>query len=113
MKQLDKNKPHGTVYGHSSAMYEQDGVLFDGSGAEIQSSTSSEVSDSKVIPHNGVENAKEFLLNILKLNPLSKAAVYKAAEQNSQQWDDVKNAAESIPVTKFQYQGAEMWKLPS
>lgn len=35
---LDKDRPYGTIYGESIAVYEQDGLLFDAHGVLIDES---------------------------------------------------------------------------
>lgn len=35
MSKLDRSRPYGTVHGDSAAIYEQDGILFDGAGNPI------------------------------------------------------------------------------
>jgi hypothetical protein len=112
---LDKSKPYGMVYG-GAAVYEQHGLPFDGAGNLIkQEAPLMPPAPSKkdmIIPHDKVESAKIFIINILKTGPLSKSVVYKVASDNNQVWEDVKAAAELIGVVMYQYQKAQMWKLP-
>ena len=108
---LDKKAPYGQVYGHGQAVFEQDGVLFDGAGESLP--TANELKKRKPAP-NPVEmnQAEAFLLQILKGNPLTKSAVYKETESNNQNWDEVRDAAVRIGIIKFQQAKMEMWKLP-
>jgi hypothetical protein len=111
---LDKSKSYGTVYGHDSAMFQQGDTLFDGAGNPIAPSIK-EASKPKgkdaVIEHDGVEQAKDFLKNILKQGPLSKSVIFKTANDNNQAWEDVKNAAVSLNINRVQLKGMETWKL--
>jgi hypothetical protein len=110
---LDRSKPYGTIHGHTHAMFEQSGRLFDGAGS-LLGDHSKEVPKQQdlKIPTDDLAAAAEFLKNILKSGPLSKAAVYKAAEQNNQPWPQVKSAFDDLKIVKFQYGNAETWKLP-
>jgi len=108
---LDRNKSYATIYGHSVAVYEQNGVLFDGAGCSISEKKQEQKKKDLIIQHDGVENAKEFLLNVLRSGPLSKSAVYKVAGDNNQAWDNIKDASQLLGIVKYQFQKSEMWKL--
>ena len=101
--------PFATITGHSSAAYEQGGMLFDGAGEPL--SPEKRAKTDAIIETDDLANAKAFLMTILKNGPLSKSTVYKAAEGNNQAWTDVTRAAEMLPVMKFSYQKQEHWKL--
>jgi len=115
MLKLNFKQPYGVVYGHDVIRYTQEGKHFDSQGREI----APVVDKPKVQPKAGevvkatpLVNAKAFLLQVLKENPLSKSAIYKEAENNNHSWDDVKNAAIELNIAKFTSKNLEMWKLP-
>lgn len=109
---LDFNLPYGTITGHHSARYEQGGMLFDAAGDSLSPERLRDVEADDIIETDAVDNAKQFLLHILKSGPLSKSAVYKVAQTNNQPWDAVKTAFELLGVVTFAYRNATMWKLP-
>jgi hypothetical protein len=112
---MDLKRSYGAVYGHDTVKYEQDGKHFDGQLNQLKPA-SDPVSDKKVPTHvienDKLANAKAFLSQILKENPLSKPVVYREAEQNNQKWDEVRDAFVAMGVVKYTQQGIEMWKLP-
>ena len=113
-QKLDMTKPYGTVVGHDVARYEQNGLLY-GATMELigtHPTVEAKVADSRVIMTDAVSSAKAFLQQVLKDTALRKAAIFKEAEANNQNWDAVKDAANVIGVVKFKYQGSETWKLP-
>lgn len=118
MTKLNFKQPYGVVYGHDVIRYTQEGKQFDSQGREIVPAAA--VADKPKVQKAGegvakatpLANAKAFLLQILKENPLSKSAVYKEAENNNHSWDDVKNAAVELNINKFTSKNLEMWKLP-
>ena len=109
---LDRNKPFGTVVGHKTAKYEQNGVLFDAREEAITNTKMVAIQRDTIIETDQVDSGRLFLLNILKSGPLSKSAVYKIAEENNQPWDSVNKAAVLLGIVKFSYNKATMWKLP-
>ena len=42
MKKFDQSKPHGTVYGHPSAKFEQGGVVYKGDGTPLDPKAAAE-----------------------------------------------------------------------
>lgn len=108
---LDRSRPYGEVYGSAiGARYCQDGKDFDAAGNEILKTPVKREKLSIVTDEQ--DSAAMFLRNILRSGPLSKSAVYKAAEGNNQRWEDVKKAADQISIIKFKYLNSEQWKLP-
>jgi len=110
---LDKQRSYGTVMGHHTASYEQDGVLFDALGNAIDSLLSENPVADAIIETDAVESAKAFLRVVLRGNPVNKSAIYKEAESNNQSWEDVKKAFSLLGGTTFTYNRATMWKLPT
>lgn len=109
---LDKSLPYATITGHPVARYEQGGLLFDGAGASLTAPAARATEVDRIIETDAVESAKEFLKNVLRSGPLSKAVIYKTAEDNNQSWDAIKKAAALVNVVMFTYNKAMMWKLP-
>lgn len=111
--QLDKSKPFGTVIGHATARFEQDGTLFDAAGRPLGTPAQTHLEQAdKIIETDAVESARLFLLNVLRGGPLSKSTLYKVAEENNQLWSDVSKAAIILNITKFTFNKSTMWKLP-
>ena len=111
---LDKTQPYGLVYGHERAHFEQGGVLFGADGVALDHTAPPTAPDPKdrIIDSPDVENARTFLMNVLKNGALSKSAVYKLVLDNNQNWQVINNAAELMGVVRFAYQKHTMWKLP-
>jgi hypothetical protein len=113
MLELDQTRPFGTVVGHATAKFEQDGKLFDARGRSLEREEPDAVKQrDMVIETDAVESARLFLLNVLAGGPLSKSVLYKVADENNQSWTDVTKAATLLGITKFTYNKATMWKLP-
>jgi hypothetical protein len=111
MTTLNFKQPYGMVYGHDTIRYTQAGKNFDAQGKELVEKPEELKVQDKVI-NTKLADAKAFLLQILKENPVSKSAIYKEAENNNQHWDNVKDAAIEIGIVKFTTKNLEMWKLP-
>jgi hypothetical protein len=114
---LDRSKPYADVYGSDTIRYEQGGVCFNAQGIELGSPQEPPKLElvpqtDLEVPTDELESAKQFLRTVLRTSPVSKSAVYKAAEQNNQTWAWVTKAAASLSIVKFQYQKMETWKLP-
>jgi len=115
---LDMNRPKGQVYGHSSAIYEQDGKLFDGAGVCISDdepetkpvSKSSKPEPAEETPAASVDCMK-FLAETLHGAAMSETKLYKACEDANLNWTDVKNAANEMNIRKYRQGSATMWKL--
>lgn len=116
MSSLDRAKTFGVIHGHATAAFEQNGLLYDGAGALL--GTPKTVSKSTTVTHDStvltdqVVAAKAFLENILAGGPLSKAAVYREAEANNQDWTTLRAVSADMGIVKFNYQKAETWRLP-
>jgi hypothetical protein len=112
-KILDRARQYGTITGHSVAVYEQDGLLFDGRGQLLgtpKTVKSSLAAEEKLITDD-MSQARLFLKNILKNGPLAKSAIYKIAEDNNQSWPSVKTAAADLSVVSYTQKDTEVWKL--
>ena len=107
---LDQGQPFSYVYGHPVIKYEQGGVNFDRSGNYVHVKPKETQTD--VIETPRFDSAKAFLLQILKSGSLSKSVIYKTAQDNNQEWEMVKQAAQIMKLVVFKQSGAERWKLP-
>lgn len=115
-QQLDLTRSFAEVYGSDRGVkFSQDGHDFNAAGVYVPSpvdSAASAVRDDKVIETDELASAKAFLQQILKSRPLSKATIYRAAEENNQRWPVVKRAANQLKILSFKYQDTEHWKVP-
>lgn len=112
---MNLKQPYGVVYGHAEIRYTQGGKNYDSQYNEIGAPKEQPAPKKVEVPAAGnpmLANARAFLLQILKENPLSKSAVYKEAENNNQVWNDVRDAAIELGVQKFTKKNLEMWELP-
>ena len=115
MSRLDRTKPYGVIYGHPTAAYEQDTLLYNGLGELIGTpkTVKENLADYDRIVTDKMESARAFLLNILQGGPLSKSAIYKATEENNQDWPSVKQASDDLNLKKFTVQKNELWQITS
>jgi hypothetical protein len=109
---LDKTKDFATITGHRFAMFQQGGVLFDGAGLPLTNEKNEAVAKDRIIESDDVASARVFLLNVLGGGPLSKAALFKVAEDNNQPWEAVKKASLLLNMITFTFNKTLMWKLP-
>jgi hypothetical protein len=130
MRRLDEKRPYGTIWGHSEAGFEQDGLLFgfdkicldDAKKAE-KATVKTEVEETepptglpdknKVLETDAVDSARRFLTTILANGPVAKTVVFSEAQKNNQDWTSVKEAAAimDIQVVKQAKNKPEQWAL--
>lgn len=110
---LDMKRPYGVVHGHLKIAFEQDGRQFDYEGNETDGRGPVKFFDADIDATRPEElsAAELFLKNILSGGPVSKSSVYREAEANNQNWDNVKNAAGKIGVQYVKQKGMQYWKL--
>jgi hypothetical protein len=128
---FNPKQPYGTITGHPWARYEQGGVLYDWNGESRRENPDAVVEDDEhettdpelveqpqSAPLNNHEHpdfrlasAKEFLKNILSSGPLARAAIYREAEQNNQDWEAVKSAFADLRGEAFKRKTSIFWKL--
>jgi hypothetical protein len=108
---LDESKPYGTVTGHATASFEQNGKLFGGDKMSLTDEEASRSTD-EVIQTPELTSAQAFLKHILKEQPLQKNIVYKTSQENNQLWQNIVQAAQEMEIIKFSFKGTETWKLP-
>ena len=119
---FDPRKPHGVVINHPSIRYEQNGRSYDHSGnlygdpaAEVQEETDIMPVPRQLEPGERDferEQARDFLINILKEGPLRRAEVYKTASANNQSWEKVKEAFAAMDGVVYNRKNSLYWKLP-
>jgi len=112
---FDPKKPYGLITNHAWARYEQDGVLYD-----IQGEPMDQVAEQQEAPEIifsvekkdfGIDNAKQFLTNILADGPLPRSVVFKESENNNQSWESVKTAFADIGGEVIKRRNILHWKL--
>jgi hypothetical protein len=114
---LDLKSSYGIVYGHETIKFQQGGRDYDAQHRQIKPAPVDPVkvdpkTEKFVLETDKLANAKSFLLQILKENPLSKSAIFKEVENNNQVWNDVRDAALELQIAKYSQKNLEMWKLP-
>lgn len=107
-QKFDPTKPHGTVWGHSSAQYIQNGVMYDASGCLIDVEENEESTESS--SDNSKE--KEFLLRILNGGPVFQSLIKRDSEIENLIWSDVVAAGISIGIEKVKSGVSNTWQLP-
>ena len=110
-QKLDFNKPHGVVYGHAAAMYEQDGALYAGDGTPIIGNAAIKSDTSVEEPIIDLEQEKEFLKNLLRGGEMLQTNVAKEAENMDLNWSQVKNASIELNILKTKQGNYNVWKL--
>jgi len=114
---LNMNLPYGEVYGHPFAAYEQGGVLYDGAGEPLEAPVRVEQTSVSVptdfSPNYQGMQARDFLNGLLKEGPLTQTAIYKEAENNNQNWEEVKKAFSEMGGQTFKQRNGFYWKLKS
>jgi len=122
---FDHTKNHGIVYGHSEAIYEQDGVLYGGNGVPI-SETGQEIKPkqalktvkaAKAMPSSPesleqASNAAEFLAKLLEGGPVLQVNVKREAEGVNIPWADVLSTSADMNIEKIKNGALVQWKLP-
>lgn len=114
---LDRTKSFGTITGHATAAYSQDGHLFDGSGYLITEDADKRMPvliAKGIRAPDSLENAKMFLTNILADGPVAKSTVFEVAEKNNQPWDQITLAFNTLGLQSYAApkNRAMMWRLP-
>lgn len=104
--QLDRKKSFATIYGHSNAMYEQGGCLFNGSGEQVAESEQ-DISE----PTTEYDSVESFLKNALNETSLSRKKVAELAEKAGFTWLDVETTAGLLNVQRRKQGVGEVWKI--
>jgi hypothetical protein len=125
---LDLKKPHGVITGHSWARYEQDGILYDQMGypedyfynndddtkdakPNFKEDDAVALPDPPVERDFALEQASDFLINILAQGPLARSAIFKEAALNNQNWDKIKTAFSNLGGEAFHKRNVIHWRL--
>lgn len=113
---FDPKKPYGMVTGHAWARFEQDGLLYDGQGKPEYSEQIEVIEIEPIEPvineiNFGINNAKDFLSNILADGPLPRSVIFKECNANNQNWDAVKTAFADMGGEALTRKNVIHWKL--
>jgi hypothetical protein len=112
---FDPKQPYGVITGHSWARYEQNGVLFDGQGKpDFEPEMEEEALPDPGITNTkdfGLNNARDFLTNILADGSLPRSVVFKECSVNNQEWEKVKTAFADMGGEVTQRKNVIHWKL--
>jgi hypothetical protein len=119
--QLNPKQPYATIVGHEWARFEQNGILFDSRGSAREAAkTITKAAANKAKPvaapapaaqDTKVENAMEFLRNLLAGGPIDKSVVFKEAENNCQDWETVKTAFAQMNGANIKRGPSTLWRL--
>ncbi len=119
---FDPRKPHGVIINHPVMRYEQNGMIFDRAGQLVGGTPPiPEEEDTFTPPPKlepgerdfDLEQAREFLTNILAEGPLRRAEIYKVCTANNQSWEKVKQAFAAMQGEVFNRKNSLYWKLKS
>jgi hypothetical protein len=110
---LDKTKSYGTVHGHEWAKYIQNGTMYNEAGESYdeQSTDREEISEFRKTPETIVQNAREFLTEILAEGPMNRSEIVKEADKRGLDWNLVKSAAVEISVNSYKIRDNTFWRL--
>jgi hypothetical protein len=114
---FDPKKPHGVITNHSWAKFEQDGILYDGQGQPmdqiVELEEEYEQPDVPVKKEKSFDlnQAKDFLTNILADGPLARSVIFKECNANNQNWESVKTAFADMSGETLTKRNVIHWKL--
>lgn len=113
---FDPKKPYGTITNHDWARYEQNGVLYDMQGQtrfELDIQPEEVVQEIELTDQKdfGVNNAKDFLTNILADGSLPRSVIFKECAANNQDWEKVKTAFAELGGEAVTRRNVIHWKL--
>jgi hypothetical protein len=112
-QEFDPKKSHGVIYGHDTAIYEQNGNLYDGAGNFA--AESEEVPEEKVTIKKKKEPASglaEFLTGLLSGGPIMQINVKKECEKAGYEWSELLTVSAEMGLKKFKKGALMMWQLP-
>jgi len=118
---FDPKKPHGVITNHEWARFEQDGVLYDCQGepmdqiqpeiVETIEKDEPEVIASAEKKDFQLNQAQDFLKNILADGPLARSVLFKECQSNNQSWEKVKTAFANLGGEATKRRNIIYWKL--
>lgn len=118
---LNRRQPFATITGHEWARFEQNGILFDTTGATQDSDAVIENAAKPTKPGKPaiklstselkLNSAKEFLRTLLAGGPMDKSVVFKEAENNCQDWENIKLAFSQLNGVNFKHGPSTLWRL--
>ena len=113
-QKFDATKPHGTIWGHPNAQYEQGGFLFDGAGFPVLPEENGDAEDVDHSDENsdpGESSEVLFIKNILSGGPVAQVNVKRESENQNLIWSRVQDAAIFLQVEKIRQGSFNVWKL--
>lgn len=114
---FDPKKPHGVITNHDWARYEQDGILFDSLGlprGEIDVAEEEQPVEIEPVTTEKdfeLDNARDFLANILANGALPRSVVFKECSSNNQSWEKVQTAFAKMGGEARNRKTVLYWKL--
>lgn len=108
---LNKSKSYGVITGHSQAMFEQDGKLFDGAGEVLSEKKEKLAVETNTDNEFKLESAVAFLKNMLEKGPVNKKRIVMEAEQQQQEMEFVHLAFAKLEARTKNFGAAETWFL--
>lgn len=110
---FDPKKPHGAIWGHPTAAYEQDGVLFAGDGSVVVSGVPAiadeipETADSSGTPES------DFVRSMLSGGQVAQSNIYKECGFRGLDWAKVKTAAadQGVKMSDGRAKGGSIWSV--
>lgn len=104
---FDPKQPHGVVYNHYGAAFEQNGKLFTGSGDLFEDEVAT-LPDPTPAPASDIS---VFIKEQLKGGPVAQANLYKESAEKGYVWADVKSVAADMKVSIKMVKGATTWSM--
>lgn len=108
---LDERRPYGIVHGDPQLKYFQDNKHFDQNMDMVEESDIRTPERTAPMADSALNSAKQFLLNVLRGGPVSKANVYRATEDATLKWADVKEAAVQMRIRIAMVSKVEQWSI--
>jgi hypothetical protein len=114
---FDLKKPHGTITNHPWAHFEQNGILYDIQGQPMDQIQPEETVDEETeLPITNekdysLDQARDFLTNILADGPLARSVIFKECSVNNQNWEKVKTAFADLGGEVLTRRNVIHWKL--
>ncbi len=105
---FDNNKPYGLIFGHSRALYEQGGVLFDARENHVVDDDEENSEEEDQRDESGVAG---FVTSMLAGGPVTQANMYREAQLRQLSWEEIKKAAAVLGVAIQQVKGKAVWSL--
>jgi hypothetical protein len=103
---LDTSKTYGTIWGHDKAVYEQQGVLFDGGGNSLE-----DEEESTPVAAAGEGSIMDHIREALSGGPVTQTNLYRESQNEGFNWDQYKSTANEIGVRIYKQGSLVLWEL--